>query len=106
VADDDNRTGDEMIDKAEEAERKAREERAASLFDLRKIIGGLFLLYGVVLFILGLSASDADLKRADGVNVNLTVGIGLLVVSALFWVWALTRPLARELEEAGPPEGS
>jgi NADH:ubiquinone oxidoreductase subunit 4 (subunit M) len=77
-----------------------REIRAANLFDIRRIIGGLFLLYGITLTVLGLGASDADLKRADGVNVNLLVGIVLLVMSACFIAWALWRPLGRELERA------
>jgi hypothetical protein len=69
-------------------------ERAARAFDIRRIIGGLFLLYGVTLFVLGLGASDADLKRADGFNANLWVGIALLIVSVSFIAWALWRPLA------------
>ena len=97
------RTGDELIDEAQEAEDErggAREERAATLFDIRRIIGGLFLLYGIVLTVLGFDASDADLRRADGVNVNLAVGITLLIIASLFIAWALLRPLGRELEEA------
>ena len=83
-----------------DAAQTERETRAANLFDIRRIIGGLFLLYGVVLVVLGIGASDADLKRADGVNVNLDVGIGLLVVATLFIAWALWRPLGRQLDEA------
>jgi hypothetical protein len=99
----DSRTGDELIDDAQEAEEErggASEERAATLFDIRRIIGGLFLLYGIVLTVLGFGASDADLRRADGVNVNLAVGITLLIVASLFIAWALLRPLGRELEAA------
>ena len=43
-----------------------RELRAANLFDIRRIIGGLFLLYGITLTVLGLGASDEDLQRAEG----------------------------------------
>ena len=92
MADDDNNTDD-------------RDIRAANLFDIRRIIGGLFLLYGIVLTVLGLGASDADLKRADGVNVNLLVGICLLVMAASFIAWALWRPLGRELERAAAESG-
>jgi hypothetical protein len=100
----DIRTGDALIDQAEEAEAAdgGREERAANLFDIRRIIGGLFLLYGAVLFILGLGASDADVQRAAGINVNLWVGISLLVTAALFIAWALWRPLGRELVDDEP----
>ena len=83
-----NRTGDALIDEAEEAEDErgaGREERAANLFDIRRIIGGLFLLYGLVLLVLGFDASDADIRRAHGLNVNLAVGI------------ALARPVGEEI---------
>ena len=74
-----------------------RELRAATLFDIRRIIGGLFLLYGVTLTVLGLGASDEDLKRAEGVNVNLMVGLIMIAMAAMFIAWALWRPLGREL---------
>ena len=77
-----------------------RDRRAANLFDLRRIIGGLFVLYGLILFILGLTASDADVDKAAGVNVNLWTGLAMLLVGAFFITWALTRPLSRELEES------
>ena len=54
-----------------------RDLRAANLSDIRRIMGGLFLLYGITSPCSGLGASDEDLKRADGVNVNLLVGIVL-----------------------------
>jgi hypothetical protein len=98
-----NRTGDPLIDEAEAAEDErgaARAERAANLFDIRRIIGGLFLLYGLVLLVLGFGASDEDIRRAHGLNVNLAVGVALLVVACFFIAWALLRPLGRELQEA------
>jgi hypothetical protein len=100
---DETRTGDELIDEAQEAEEErggARAERAANLFDIRRIIGGLFLLYGIVLTVMGFGASDEDIARAHGINVNLSVGIALLIIAALFIAWALWRPLGRELEQA------
>jgi hypothetical protein len=98
-----NRTGDQLIDEAQQAEDErgsAREQRAANLFDIRRIIGGLFLLYGIVLTVMGFGASDEDIRRAHGINVNLSVGIALLIIAAFFIAWALLRPLGRELEEA------
>jgi cell division protein FtsL len=50
--------------------------------------------------VLGLGASDADIHRANGVNVNLLVGIVMIVMAVLFIAWALWRPLGRELERA------
>ena len=68
--------------------------RRASLFDLRLIIAVLFGVYGIVLTIVGLAfTSDGDLAKADGLNINLWSGVGMLVLAAAFGVWALTRPL-------------
>jgi hypothetical protein len=95
-----DRTDDPLIGKSEEAEIDAhRAARAANLFDVRRFIGGLFAIYGVILTILGIGASDADIDRAAGINVNLWTGLAMLAVAAVFLVWALTRPLSNELEE-------
>jgi hypothetical protein len=76
-----------------------RKRRAANLFDVRLIIAGLFLLYGAILLVMGLGASDADIAKSHGINANLWVGIALLITSASFLAWARWRPLSRELEE-------
>ena len=63
------------------------------LFDLRLIIAFLFGLYGVVLVVVGLGfTSEDDLRKAEGVNINLWAGIAMVVLAALFAVWALLRP--------------
>jgi hypothetical protein len=84
-------------------ERTERGARAATLFDLRRIIGGVFLVWGILLVILGATDSDAEIEKAAGVNINLWAGVGMLVLSGLFLVWAFTRPLGRELREAAAP---
>src|SRR3954453_18919401 len=83
-------------------------ESAANLFDLRRIIGGVFLAWGVLLTILGLTESDAEIDKAAGININLYAGLGMLVVGIIFLLWAFPRPLGRELAEAeaGEPAGS
>ena len=91
---------DKFIADADRAEDEARAARAATLFDVRRFIGGLFLLYGLILFILGIGASDAEVEKAAGVNVNLWTGLAMLVVGAIFIAWALWRPLGQELAEA------
>lgn len=78
-----------------------RLERATDLLDVRKIIGGLLGIYGAILLVAGIVGSDADKEKAAGVNVNLWVGIALLLTCAVFWAWALTRPLSQELTESG-----
>jgi hypothetical protein len=76
-------------------------ERATNLLDVRKIIGGLLGIYGAILLIAGIVGSDADKDKAAGINVNLWVGIALLIAFAVFWAWALARPLSEELAESG-----
>jgi hypothetical protein len=93
-------TDDPLISQKEEAEREAhRTARAANLFDVRRFIGGLFAIYGVILTVMGIGASDADIDRAAGINVNLWTGLAMLAVAAVFLVWAFTRPMSKLLEE-------
>jgi hypothetical protein len=94
-------TGDRLIAESEEAEMETgRAERAANLFDLRRIIAGLFLIYGAILTVVGIGASQKALHKAAGVNVNLWTGLAMLAVAVLFLIWAFTRPLSKQLEEA------
>jgi hypothetical protein len=87
--------------------------RAVNLFDLRRIIGGVFVIYGLLLTILGLFDSQEEIDKAAGVNINLWAGLGMLVFGILMITWALTRPLSEELghaeasdEPGGPPRPS
>jgi hypothetical protein len=86
----------------EKTERQAAE--AANLFDLRRIIGAVFLVWGVLLVILGVTDSDAEIAKAADVNINLWAGLGMAALAAIFLVWAFTRPLGEELAEAGEHE--
>jgi hypothetical protein len=66
----------------------------AGAFDMRNFIAALIGLYGIVLVIYGIiGSSDVQLKKSDGVNINLWAGIGMVVVSAVFVVWARLRPV-------------
>ena len=79
--------------------------RAANLFDLRRIIGGLFIVYGVLLTVLGLFDSQEEIDKAAGVNINLWAGLGMLVIAAAFTLWTVLRPL-RVPEQEESPDGS
>jgi len=73
--------------------KSARAHRAGA-FDIRNFIGALMGIYGVILFITGLvGTSKAEIEQSAGVNVNLWTGIGLVLVSAFFIVWARLRPV-------------
>ena len=78
--------------------------QAANLFDLRRIIGGVFLAWGVLLVILGVTEGDAEIAKAADVNINLIAGLGMLGIAVVFLVWAFTRPLGEELRDAGEDE--
>ena len=80
---------------AEEAEAA----RAANRFDIRRLIGGLFLLYGLILLILGIVGSSTVKHKAAGINVDLYTGIGMLIFGGLMLFWAISRPVVPE-----PPE--
>ncbi len=70
-----------------------KESAASKLFDLRVLIGGLFTLYGVLLTIYGFFTSEAEIQKAANINMNLWLGIGLLVVGLLFLLWVRLSPL-------------
>lgn len=65
----------------------------AGLFDIRNIIGLLMGLYGVVLVLMSFFTTEADKAKADGANLNLWTGLGLLATSAALIGWALWRPI-------------
>lgn len=67
---------------------------AARLFDIRRLIGGLFVVYGVIVTIAGITASDADIDRAEGLNINLWTGLAMLALGLFFLVWLKLRPTA------------
>ena len=71
----------------------------ANLFDIRNIIAALLGIYGVVLVIMSFTTSDSDLRKVSGINANLWVGIGLLLFSLFFVVWAYLRPIIVDQEQ-------
>jgi hypothetical protein len=93
---DSDRQAREQIAETEEAEARDRATGMASLFDLRMVIGGLLTLYGIVLTVLGLFASDDAKAKAAGININLWAGLVILAGGAVFLAWARLRPLRAE----------
>lgn len=84
-------------------ELEAKSASAAHLFDVRRIIGGLFVVYGIIVTIAGINPSDADLKKAQGININLWTGLAMLVLGLLFLIWLKLRPTAPPTPEPTPP---
>ena len=68
---------------------------ASKLFDLRIMIGGLFTLYGVLLIIYSFFTSEAEIQRSAGIDINLWLGIGMLILGILFLIWARVNPQAQ-----------
>lgn len=74
----------------------APKSAAAKLFDIRLLIGGLFTLYGVLLTVAGFFTSSSARQKAAGLNINLWLGLGMLVVGLLFLLWRMLSPLKVE----------
>lgn len=66
---------------------------AAKLFDIRLMIGGLFVVYGVLLTVAGFFTSAAERAKAAGININLWLGLGMLALGLLFLLWRMLDPL-------------
>ena len=79
----------------------APKSAAAKLFDIRLLIGSLFLLYGLMLTIAGFFTSDKELKKAS--DINLWLGLGMLVVGALFLLWRHLNPTVVDPDAVDDP---
>ncbi|MFJ6900143.1 hypothetical protein [Streptomyces hokutonensis] len=76
----------------EVSELEGKSTTASRLFDLRLIIGGLFVVYGVIVTIAGINPSDSSLDKSEGVNINLWTGIAMLLLGIFFLGWLKLRP--------------
>jgi hypothetical protein len=73
---------------------KSDVKRAARLFDVRRVIGGLFVVYGVIVTLLGLFDSKQEIAKAQGVRINLWMGLAMLVLGLLMLLWERLNPTA------------
>jgi hypothetical protein len=80
-------------------EQEVESAKAANRFDIRRLIGALFILYSLILLALGLFGTHAIKHKADGINVDLWTGLGMLVFGILMLFWAFARPVVPEPEE-------
>jgi hypothetical protein len=72
---------------------RPKADLTAILFDLRSVIGLLFVVYGLVLTILGLiGSSPEDLAKAGGIALNLWTGLAMLAAGIGFYAWAFIKP--------------
>jgi hypothetical protein len=80
---------DDLVSETLDEERRSA---AARLFDVRRVIGGLFVVYGVIVTLIGLFDSPSELDKAQGVRINLWTGLGMLALGAVFLLWQWLRP--------------
>ncbi|MET7288604.1 hypothetical protein [Streptomyces sp. NPDC005573] len=90
----------------EVTELEGRSATAARIFDLRRIIGGLFVVYGVIVTIAGITDSQSAIDKAQGVNINLWTGIGMLLLGVFFLAWLKLRPTPPPPPAADAEEGA
>jgi hypothetical protein len=80
-------------------EQEIREAKLANRFDIRRLIGAVFVVYGTILTLLGVFGSTHVKNKADGLNIDLWAGLGMLIFAGVMIAWALLRPVEPE-----PPE--
>jgi hypothetical protein len=71
------------------------------LFDVRAIIGGMFTLYGVIVTLLGIFDSSSEIDKAQGVRINLWMGLAMLALGLLMLLWLRLNPPKPITEPAG-----
>jgi hypothetical protein len=84
-----NRPDDEPLAQEEEL---AKVSAAARLFDVRRVIGGLFVVYGVIVTLLGIFDTSAEIDKAQGVRINLWMGLAMLALGGFFLLWLRLSP--------------
>ncbi|WP_344629434.1 hypothetical protein [Streptomyces glaucosporus] len=92
----------------EEKELEERSASAARLFDIRRVIGLLFLIYGILVTLAGVFVSDENLRKAQDININLWTGLAMLALGLLFLLWlrlspTVPPPSAEERERRSAP---
>jgi Ca2+/Na+ antiporter len=80
---------DEAVESTEEVQRRAAAARA---FDVRRVIGGLFTVYGVIVGLVGLFDGQSEIDKAHGVRINLWMGLAMLLLGLFFLGWQWWRP--------------
>ena len=98
-----NGPDDELLAQTAEAEKVSA---AARLFDVRRVIGGLFVVYGLIVTLLGIFDNQSEIDKAEGVRINLWMGLAMLALGGLFllWLWLNPTKVPEDSQPAGPEE--
>lgn len=67
--------------------------RSTRRFDLRRILGALFLTYGVIVTLVGIVNHSTDGDKTGGIQINLWTGGAMLVAGLLFLLWDRLAPV-------------
>ncbi|MEU8233884.1 hypothetical protein AB0C12_30225 [Actinoplanes sp. NPDC048967] len=94
-----NRPDDEQLAQGEDLEKVSA---AARLFDVRRVIGGLFVVYGVIVTLLGIFDNSTEIDKAQGVRINLWMGLAMLALGGLFLLWLRLSPTEVPTAKAEP----
>jgi hypothetical protein len=89
-------TDDQEIVRTTEAD-----SSAARLFDVRRVIGGLFTVYGVLVLGAGILDGSEASDKAAGIDINVWTGIGMLALGLLMLLWMRLSPTAVVQEDGG-----
>ena len=96
-----DRPDDEQLAQGEDLEKVSA---AARLFDVRRVIGGLFVVYGLIVTLLGIFDTSAEIEKAQGVRINLWMGLSMLALGGLFLLWLWWRPIEVSTAAKDPTE--
>lgn len=77
------------------AEAEQRRSAAARLFDIRRVIGALFVAYGIIVTLMGVFDSQAEIDKAEGVRINLWSGLAMLAFGLLMLPGSGSGPRSR-----------
>jgi hypothetical protein len=90
-----------------QGEEQEKVTAAARLFDVRRVIGGLFVVYGVIVTLIGLFDNKSEIDKAQGVRINLWMGLGMLALGLLmlFWLWVNPTKVPAPSGDAQPDTG-
>jgi hypothetical protein len=97
-----NHPDDELLAQDEELKRVSS---AARLFDVRRVIGGLFVVYGVIVTLIGFFDTKSEINKAQGVRINLWMGLAMLALGLFMLLWLrLNPPKTPDLSREPPPD--
>jgi hypothetical protein len=80
---------------------------AVRLFDVRRVIGGLFTLYGVLVLGAGIVDGKGASDKASGIDINIWTGLGMLLLGLgmLVWMWLSPTAVAEQQPDSDRRSG-